>query len=331
MIDILYYIIIILYDYFNGGNNIKVFCVYCIMNIENIPKLVTKEDPYHIHKMLGILSLGHFSYRFFNLFTYRSMDFNTNYDIAFLWIHILLSATSFQFKIPKTRNQVSPMIYPEFRLHNLLFSYRSILCSLFLYYKFPITYNILVCYLTMIGADIVTYYYKDGTTMRSMQFDSNVPIESKQIITLYHSKMQVCATIYMIGNIDSAFSPLFAIQFPSFLMTLVRKNIIKRNHWHFLYGLSLMTNIFVYYSLSLDYIIFQFLTYNLFYYLRFIKRQNKYICWTIIYGFFLLYRQYPYTIIYDDIIKRIFIYIYISTTLPIFFYKEQKIVMQEVS
>jgi len=90
----------------------------------------------------------------------------------------------------------------------------------------------------MIGADIVTYYYKDGTTMRGMQFDPNVSENKKKVITLFHSKMQLCATTYMLGNIDSAFSPLFAIQFSSFLMTLVRKNIIKRNHWHLLYSLS---------------------------------------------------------------------------------------------
>ena len=102
------------------------------MNIENIPKLITKEDPYHIHKILGIVSLAHFSYRYYQLW-YNSMGFNTNYDAAFLIVHALLSATSFQFKIPHSRNQASPMIYPEFRFHNLLFSYRSILCTLFFY------------------------------------------------------------------------------------------------------------------------------------------------------------------------------------------------------
>ena len=250
------------------------------------------------------------------------MGFNTNYDVAFLFVHALLSATSFQFKIPQSRNQASPMIYPEFRLHNLLFSYRSILCALFFYYRLPITYNIIVCYLTMIGADIVTYYYKDGTTMRGMQFDLDVPEDAKQTITIFHSKMQLCATTYMIGNIDSAFSPLFAIQFSSFLMTLVRKNIIKKNHWHLLYGLSLMINVFVYYSLSFDYIVFQLFTFKMFSYMRFTQQQNKYVCWTLIYVMFLLYRQYPYSIMYEDTLKQLLILKYVSKYLPIFFYKK---------
>jgi hypothetical protein len=180
----------------------------------------------------------------------------------------------------------------------------------------------------MIGADIVTYYYKDGTTMRGMQFDLDVPEDAKQTITIFHSKMQLCATTYMIGNIDSAFSPLFAIQFSSFLMTLVRKNIIKKNQWHLLYGLSLMINVFVYYSLPFNYIVFQLFSFKLFSYMRFTKQQNKYLCWTLIYGMFLLYRQYPYTVIYEDTIKTLLILKYVSKYLPIFFYKSNKISIQ---
>jgi hypothetical protein len=289
------------------------------MNLENVPKLMTKEDPYHIHKTLGIVSIIHFAYRYSRLITNQSMDFTTNYDISFLIIHALLSTTSFDFKIPQSRNKASPMIYPEFRLHNLLFSYRSLLCTLFFYYRLPIIYNILACYMTMIGADIVSKYYKDGTTMRGMQFDTNVSEESKKIITMFHSKMQLCATTYMIGNIDSAFSPLFAIQLSSFLMTLVRKNIIKTNHWHLLYGFSLIMNVFVYYSLRFDFIMLQLFIFKLFSYMRFTKQQNKYLCWTLVYGIFLIYRQYPYTIPYEDTLKTLFILKYISKYLPIFF------------
>lgn len=202
-----------------------------MINIENVPKLLTKEDPYNIHKTIGIISLLHFGYRYYKLY-FKDMDFNTNNDILFLIFHFLLSVSSFQFKIPQTRNRASPMIYPEFRMHNLLFSFRSIFCTLLFYYKFPIYYNIVVCFLTMGFADFVTYYYKDGTTMRDMQFDIDITEDKKKAITTFHSKMQIGATFYMVGNINSAFSPLFAIQFSSFLMTLVRKNIIKRNFTH---------------------------------------------------------------------------------------------------
>ena len=287
------------------------------MSIENIPKLITKEDPYHIHKMLGFLSLGHFAYRFYHAI-HGSMNFTTTYDISWLSVHFLLSATSLSFKIPQTRNPVAPMIYPEFRLHNLLFSYRSILCTLFFYYKFSILYNMLTCYVTMIGADIVTFYYKDGTTMRNMKFDSSMSENAKKEITLFNSRMQLYATIYMLGNVDSAFSPLFAIQFASFLMTLVRKNIIKNNHWHILYGLSLMINILVCYSLPLHFILFQIFAIKLFLYLRFTKNYSKYVSWSMIYSLLLVYRQYPYTLQYENIIKNIIIVAYM-TNLSMYF------------
>lgn len=276
------------------------------MSFENIPKLITKEDHYHLHKTLGILSLGHFAYRFYHLI-HGSMNFTTTYDISYLGLHFLLSSTSLNFKIPLTRNQAGPMIYPEFRLHNILFSYRSILCTLFFYYEFSILYNILTCYFTMLCADIVTLYYKDGTTMRNMKFDSSMSENAKKEITAFNSRMQLYATMYMLGNVDSAFSPLFAIQFASFLMTLVRKNIIKNNHWHILYGLSLMANILVCYSLPLDFILFQIFAIRIFLYLRFTKHYSKYMSWTMIYSLFLMYRQYPYTLPYENTIKNIII------------------------
>lgn len=293
-----------------------------MINIENVPKLITKEDPYNIHKTIGILSLLHFGYRYYKLY-FKDMDFNTDKDIFCLLLHFLLSASSFQFKIPQTRNRASPMIYPEFRMHNFLFSFRSILCTIFFYYKFPIYYNILTCFLTMGFADIVTYCYKDGTTMRDIKFDLDVPEDKRKAITSFHSKMQIAATFFMVGNTNSAFSPLFAIQFSSFLMTLVRKNIIKRNEWHLLYGLSLMINIFIYRTLSFDYIFFQQSTLVFFMVFRFKKNYNKYLCWSIVFLAFLIYKQYSYDIFnYDNIylntIKIILFSKYFFDYLPMF-------------
>lgn len=290
------------------------------MNFENIPKLVTKEDPYFFHKSIGILSLWHFEYRYYKLLSKNTMNITTDCDLMCLLIHVLLSASSFQFKIPQSRNYTGPMIYPEFRLHNLLFSYRSILCALFFYYKAPLVFNVLACYLTMVGADIVTHYYKDGTTMRDIQVDSTISEKKQKEIRLFHSKMQICATLFMIGNIDSAFSPLFAIQFSSFLMTLVRKNIIKTNAWHLLYALSLMVNIFVYNSLPLTFILFQQAAFKLFLYLRFHMGQNKYVAWSVIYGLYYLYIQYPYSFVYESYMKKFLVALYFINYLPLFLF-----------
>ena len=65
-----------------------------------------------------------------------------------------------------------------------------------------------------------------------------------------HSVQQFGATMFMMGNIDSAFAPLLAIQIAAFLMTLIRKSIISELDWHRLYAISLWLNIFVYWSFN---------------------------------------------------------------------------------
>lgn len=296
------------------------------MLLENLPKLITKEDPYHIHKTIGTLSLINFGKCYYRLFINGHMGLNT-YDIRFLlFIHAFLSISSFIFKIPKNRNPISPMIYPEFRLHNLIFSYRSIICTLLFYYKFPVIYNILVCFCSMIFADIVTHYWKEGTTMRNMKFDQSISKETKHAITLFHSKMQIFATLYMIGNIDSAFSPLFAIQFSSLLMTLIRKNIIKTNQWHLLYALSLMMNVFIFFNLPINFIFFSQISYFIIYFFRFERKYNKYLCWSIIFSLYLIvYNNHKIIDLSYIHLKYILIFIYFINYLPMFLFPSDKL------
>jgi len=282
--------------------------------MENLPKLMTKEDPYHIHKALGILSLGHFVYRY-SCLRYQTMNF-TPHNIGWLSVHALLSASSFMFKIPQTRNRIGPMIYPEFRLHNLLFSYRSIVCTLLFYYQYPLIYHVATCYLTMIGADIVTYFYKDGTTIRTIPFDATLTESAKQSIRLFNSSMQAVATLCMIGNIDSAFSVLFAIQISSFLMTLVRKNIISSNRLHFLYGTALLVNVLVYYSLPLSFILYQVTAMYTFEYLRFTRNYNKYACWTFLFLMYSIHHKIIPTLSYETTIKTLLILKFAYTNVP---------------
>ena len=91
------------------------------------------------------------------------------------------------------------------------------------------------------------------------------------------------ATVYMLLNVDAAFSPLFAIQFAAFLMTMVRKSIIRPNTWHLLYSWALMINIFVLYTLSLSQVANIFIGTFIFRTLRMKYRVNKYIAWSFIF------------------------------------------------
>jgi hypothetical protein len=272
------------------------------MNLHNSYKLVTKEDPTHIHKLLGGICLVHYIYRYFLLLTTGSMSLRTPFAYYMVGIHGLLSCSSMIFHIPKQRIKGGPMIYPEYRLHSIVFALRSVVCYYLTYHGLPKIYNIGVCFVTMGLADITTYMYPSGTTtMRQMPFDSSVEETKRKYIIMIQSFHQIGATLYMVANEDACFSPMFAIQLAALLMTLVRKSIISANAWHFIYNISLGINIFVYQSLSIQYIGWHIGLVHLFFYWRFyLSREtankegleiknvigNKYIGWTIV---FLLY------------------------------------------
>lgn len=304
-----------------------------MFNINNFFKLSTKEDSNHLHKGLGIVCLINYVYRYCNYIINGTMNLNNNLGVFLIITHGVLSLSSLIFHIPGIRNSLKPMIYPEFRLHSILFGSRSVIISLLYYYNFHYLYVILVCYLTMIGADMVTNNYnkdnKNGKTMRNMPFN-NISEDAQKKIVKMHSYMQIGATTYMLGNIESAFSPLFAIQIAAFLMTLVRKSIITSKMWHSIYSLSLWINIFLFLTLPLGFIFLQQIMYYNYKYLFFPMRLNKYMAWTINFILFIIYKEFdienrilynPYTIMRIIILCVIFLNLFIEYN-TLFTYKE---------
>ena len=93
--------------------------------------LFTHEDTFNMHKMLGVPCLVHF------LFRTLSVPFRPFADMGFVaskltaifivW-HLLLSVSSLIFKIPKMRIKEGSRIWPEFRLHSIVFACRSLAC-----------------------------------------------------------------------------------------------------------------------------------------------------------------------------------------------------------
>ena len=183
----------------------------------------------------------------------------------------------------------------------------------------------------MIVADIITFFYnkdgKNGKTMRNMPFDNDIdPLKQEQIIKM-HSIMQIGATTFMLGDLETAFSPLIAIQLAAFLMTLVRKSIINAITWHSIYSLSLWINIILFKTHSTGYIFIQHIMINNFIYVFFPLKVNKYISWTINFGTFILYKEIggerlinTLSDFYPDLVYKIKLVI-IYTSFLHFFYK----------
>lgn len=253
-------------------------------------KLITKEDPIYIHKFLGLISLLNYIYRYYLLFFYGSMFLHTQFDLVLIALHGCLSMSSLIFHIPQKRHSKLPMIYPKFRLHSIAFGLRSVICCFIDFYcgTYKLYYKIITCFGTMLLADLITKKYSEpkNTTMRAMPYCEHTSKEDIHNITNFHSNQQITATVFMLCNIESAFSPLFAIQFAAFLMTLVRKSIIKPNIWHLLYSWSLMINIFIFYSFSLSQVVNILIGIKLFRLLRIKFQTNKYLKWLITFFIF---------------------------------------------
>ena len=264
------------------------------LNFENIYKLNTKEDSSFFHKGLGTLCLLHFLYRYYLYFFYGNMFIQSTIDIFLVNIHGVLSISSLQFHIPGLRNPLKPMIYPEFRLHSILFALRSIIACNIFYYNFSFIYIILTCFTTLMVADIISWNYniegKNGKTIRNMPFESNIDKTVQLEVVKMQSMMQIGATTFMFGTIETAFSPLFAIQLAAFLMTLVRKSIISTTSWHTIYSLSLWINIAFFTTLPTEFILIQQFMIHSFHYVFFPYRINKYIAWSIIFCLYSLYK-----------------------------------------
>ena len=256
------------------------------LKTQHLFKLITREDPANIHKILGLSCLFHFMYQYYNLFTYGTMDLlNNTHTPLLMAIHGALSLSSFIFRVPLNRHKGSPMIYQEFRLHSIIFALRSGLCVLAFYYRLDKIYNIFIVNITMVAADVVTSLYKaDTKTMRGMPFGKSLSEIDKRAVTHMHSSQQFAATLFTIMNIESAFSPMLSIQLAAFLMTLVRKSIISELDWHRIYAISLWINIFVYWSFKENillavYVICGAYSFN---YCRIGLNYNKYFVWNAI-------------------------------------------------
>jgi hypothetical protein len=222
------------------------------------------------------------------------------FNISLIFFHALLSGTSFIFKLSSNRIRITPIIWPEGRLHSIIFAYRSIIIMYIFFIYWYTQYELLnylrgiVVLLTIVCADNVTDYYKlylktldqNDSTMRKMPSPSYIPVIILNNLNIFYSISQIFATMNCIFaiDIDRIFIILLPIQIAMFLMTLAKKNIITSAGWHLWYSLALLTNYYIplysnkfpydiyekiiFFGLSLYFIIFR-LKYN----------YNKYYLW----------------------------------------------------
>lgn len=256
-------------------------------------KLFTHEDKFMLHKCFGILSLCNFLLSMYNLSTtenYLLFPWMNNLYMSYiLFTHSILHITSFQFLLSDRRNRKYNIIWPEMRIHSMIFTYRSIMSIYVLYsqVQYAPLWRYLIVIATMALADITTYKYTQSSVSRTMR-DNPYPDGTDPIVIKYvngfYSVSQVFATMHILfaPNYEYIYLTLIPIQIAPFLMTLQRKGFINQLTWHIIYFLTVIIN----YSYSAIHIYDPVKMYAFvicFVYLRFVRRCNKYILWTLVY------------------------------------------------
>lgn len=197
----------------------------------------------HMHKILGFSCLASFIYRFAHL-GQQDGNFGPNYGtLFFIGHHWLLNASSFIFAIPQRRIRAGGYrIWPEFRIHSLVFASRNLAFMLLFYYE-DVTHNsigntinhtrnsegrlyfmdLIIVLATCAFADLGSYLQgpHQYSTVQDVTFSD--PLEN-----WLASEMQIILTSFCIVGYRRYTLHLVAvsvIQINSFLMTLRRKNL----------------------------------------------------------------------------------------------------------
>ena len=233
-------------------------------------KLFTKEDPVGFHKFFGVFCLLHFAFRFYQMyFQDISAGFGSRMGRGPSWVplaclvpHALLSLSSLIFHtVPRDRVVGKPMIWKEYRIHNIGFGLRSVvatlLASIAVRYRtsprvvsLAVAGSCAVSLAALVVADVATAKLRPGkleSTTATMPYWEGCSQLTQRRFKSFYAYTQFMATLACIatGNPAFPFAVLFAIQFASLLLTLVRKGFLSARGLHYLYASSLLAVYFV--------------------------------------------------------------------------------------
>lgn len=274
------------------------------------------------------MCLFSFATRFLLQFFYDDMGFKAfpHLTIPTIILHALLSASSFQFKIPIRRIRDGGRIWPQYRYHSLIFSMRSLMVLALYYYEdytadtaknttstesnqpkryYFMNYIILMC---VMGAA----EYVNDMVGKDQRSNTIRELDGSEYVKFLFSTMQFNAmAIFLIGvrYYSIPFYALFTIQLTPFIGTLRRKLIFTSNFWGaFVYGALLVGGFTIqwyYYHLAGGEVLHLFgrnigLYAALLRFTDIIPKeasiiQNKFVIWTIMYIITNHYRSMDYT------------------------------------
>lgn len=218
-----------------------------------IGKLATREDPYHIHKTLGILSVTSFIFRYGLIYNHvGSLGFEGNtLDWITMIVHTLLAFSSIIFRVPRKRIDSKPMvIYEEYRQHAMVFTTRcfSVFAVDAIFPSAPLFVMPLVVMAHHLLADRITAIHGSGSTaVRATSRKIKISSFYKRVGYFYSFYQFMAIASHILPNeqrLDMAYNAIVAIQSSAFMMTLYRKRIIRGKTHMLVYSGCLLLSMF---------------------------------------------------------------------------------------
>ena len=171
------------------------------------------------------------------------------WTIPTLLLHSALSLSSFQFRLPLVRIKDGSRIWPEYRLHSVIFCTRSLLAMALYWWEDTFAQNkphyyalnAVLVLLTMACADLATATQKYASqTIRGLH--------SARWTSYFFSAAQFYATagvLFGVRRYTIQFLNIFVVQVNPLLMTLRRKNLLSHYGVVTIYGLLLVFGLVV--------------------------------------------------------------------------------------
>jgi hypothetical protein len=227
-------------------------------------KLFTREDPIGVHKYLGVFCLLHFAFRYFQmLFADPSAGLGTRLGMGPGWAsplclipHAALSLSSLIFHtVPRDRVVGKPMIWQEYRVHNIAFGLRSVLSAVLCHLsirnrhgapwrRVAVGATCAVVLATQAAADAATRRLRADpaeSTTATMPYWEGCSVQTQRRFKTFYAYCQFMATLACLSVMNPAWplAVLLAIQGASLLMTLVRKGLLSARGYHYGYTFTL--------------------------------------------------------------------------------------------
>eukprot|EP00931_Biecheleriopsis_adriatica_P088637 TRINITY_DN62914_c0_g1_i1.p1 TRINITY_DN62914_c0_g1~~TRINITY_DN62914_c0_g1_i1.p1 ORF type:complete len:950 (-),score=138.75 TRINITY_DN62914_c0_g1_i1:16-2865(-) len=228
--------------------------------------LFTHEDPYNLHKIMGVVVLVHYVVRFAFILQgaalwqeveghrrHGKVDWmlfdGSWFSLLSVWFCLLLQISSFQFVLPRNRVLGRPMLWQEWRAHNLIFVLRSLIsfttCWAAARWHMHSMRGECLLQIIRFGAVLFQLYSTDVTSrlLRDSKHESltatwplweGCPSGVERFLKFYYAIGINQLTLIALSGAGMYynFAGVLLLQTDSFAMTLVRKGIIKTETFH---------------------------------------------------------------------------------------------------